>query len=769
MKRIVSSTIIIFAASIFAGLTSAQEAMGRWNAYLAYHNASIVAETPNHVFAIYDGSLLSYSPEDQEVVKYSFNEGLNDVNIEQMIYSPAANALILIYENLNIDIFYRRGEVYNISSIKDNPFIQNKKINNVEIIGENVYLSTGFGVVVLDAKRKEIKATYRLEVDTKSICQWGDYMYIATEEGVWRATVSSNLLDKENWETYNLDLSAYNLSASEIQKLIIFQDNLCFSVKENLLAQDKTGKIRQLKRGTIKQVVILRDQLVAVSSSDISFFDKDFNLTSLDIAVNYIDCRNSSNTYWLAKGENGISGIKKNPSANTYDTILSDLKVDSPLRNYTYNLRFEYGKLLVTGGARQGSRRNIPGTFMIYENGKWTNFDDQAISKQTGLPCRDFLSAITNPRDPNHYYVASWGTGLYEFKGGEFVKLHSIQNSSLQSMLENRLDFVMTDDLSYDRNNNLYVLNTQVDNAISVLSNDNKWKSYFYNDISKARLGHLLITRDNKKWVTIFREGAVGVFALDDNNTIDNTSDDKYYHSASFVDQQGRSIGAQTYLCVAEDLNGIVWVGTDNGPISFTSPAQVGEKVCTRMVGTDQYGENFYVLEGQRVNAIAVDGGNRKWMGTLGNGVFVVDNSTQPITTINYTTQNSGLLSDQINAIAINDKTGEVFIATDKGLCSYMGGTIEGKPDYSDVHAFPNPVCPENNNQVTITGLMSNSTVKITDIGGNLIHEAISRGGQYTWNCTNLRGEIVKAGIYLVLASNSDGSQGVVTKIMVIK
>jgi hypothetical protein len=146
-----------------------------------------------------------------------------------------------------------------------------------------------------------------------------------------------------------------------------------------------------------------------------------------------------------------------------------------------------------------------------------------------------------------------------------------------------------------------------------------------------------------------------------------------------------------------------------------------------------------------------------------------VDNSGETLTVENFNKSNSSLISDNVTSIAINNQTGEVFIGTDIGLVSYQGDAIEGKPDYSNVYAFPNPVYPMRNNQVIITGLMQNSTVKITDMAGNLIKEATSMGGQYTWNCTNVRGEVVKAGIYLVFAATPDGSQGVVTKIMVIK
>jgi hypothetical protein len=312
------------------------------------------------------------------------------------------------------------------------------------------------------------------------------------------------------------------------------------------------------------------------------------------------------------------------------------------------------------------------------------------------------------------------------------------------------------------------MINNYSQNGLCLLDKDSVWHAFFYEPLARADLNQILITRNNQKWINKYRV-SIGIFVLDDNNTIDDVSDDKFYHSSKFVDQQGTDIKASTYSCFAEDLNGIVWVGTDNGPISFSSAEQVGEGVCNRIISTDQYGYGYYLLEGQKITTIAVDGSNRKWIGTTVGGVFVVDNSGETVNVENFNTSNSYLISDNITSIAINNETGEVFIGTDRGLVSYMSDAIRGLPDYSNVYAYPNPVKPANNNQVVITGLMSNSTIKITDLAGNLIKQGTSMGGQYTWNCTNLSGSIVKAGIYLVFAALPDGSQGVVTKIMVIK
>jgi hypothetical protein len=731
----------------------------------------MVVPTPNLVFGVYDGSLLSYSPEDQSIQTYSLLDGLHDINIKHLKYSPEAHALFIAYENSNIDIFMGKNDVYNLADIK-NKNISNKIINNVEIIGEYAYLATGFGIVVVDLKRKEIKDTYQLGVNTTAISQWGDYWYAATNDGLRRAPITSNLLDRENWE-YLPSLNTANDKA--IEKMVTFKDHLLFFDGKSVFSLSNEREEKILFTGMCRQLTLLGNQLIIAVYNAVYFYT-DLNArtqTNLDPEYKSINLAyNSEDDYWIAWGAKGLwkINLERGTSPMPYKPLIEAIKVNSPIRNLTFRLTFAEDKLLVTGGGNQGSRFDNPGTFMIYEKGSWYNFDDQAISLRTGIPCRDLMSVAVDPRDPTHYYVSAWGEGVYEFKDTTFVQLYScndqstLQSTSPNSSQANRS--VWVDGIAFDRNNNLYVTNSLVEKGLSVLKNNDEWKALPY--ASNAWMRSLLITRNNQKWISNFR-GTVGISVLDDNNTIDNTNDDTYYFSSRFVDQQGTNIGVSTFSCLAEDLNGTVWVGTDNGPISFSSAAQVGDGVCNRVISTDQYDQGYYLLEGQSINAIAVDGGNRKWMGTQGSGVFLVDQSDGTLKVENFNTSNSLLISDIINSIAINNKTGEIFIATDQGLCSYQGEAVEGKPDYSEVYAYPNPVYPSKHRQVVITGLMQDSNIKITDIAGNLIKEVTSNGGQYAWNCTNLKGEIVKAGIYLVFATTQNGSQGVVTKIMVIK
>jgi hypothetical protein len=168
------------------------------------------------------------------------------------------------------------------------------------------------------------------------------------------------------------------------------------------------------------------------------------------------------------------------------------------------------------------------------------------------------------------------------------------------------------------------------------------------------------------------------------------------------------------------------------------------------------------------VTSIAVDGANRKWLGTAGGGLFLVSaDGTKEL--LVWNTDNSKLLSNQITALEMNTQTGELFIGTDKGLQSFMGTATDANPDFSSIYAFPNPVKEGYNGTITIRGLMYQTNVKITDLAGYLVYETISNGGDAVWNGKDMSGEDVQNGIYLVLCTTADGEQAEATKILIVK
>ena len=258
-----------------------------------------------------------------------------------------------------------------------------------------------------------------------------------------------------------------------------------------------------------------------------------------------------------------------------------------------------------------------------------------------------------------------------------------------------------------------------------------------------------------------------GVLVFDDRATLNTTSDDRK-RKLGFTPGIGNIPGNEVY-CLAEDEDGEIWVGTNDGVGVFYSPENVFNTSgfdCQRIL-LEQDGTLQELLKGQEVTAIAVDGANRKWIATRGGGVFLMSaDGTQEVR--HFTATNSPLLSDNVVALAIDPISGEVFFSTDKGLISYNSDAIVGGEKNEDVMAYPNPVRPEYRGPIAIRGLVKDADVKITDIQGNVVFKTTALGGQAIWDGNNFSGQRAATGVYLVFITNEDGSETAITKILFV-
>jgi ligand-binding sensor domain-containing protein len=260
-----------------------------------------------------------------------------------------------------------------------------------------------------------------------------------------------------------------------------------------------------------------------------------------------------------------------------------------------------------------------------------------------------------------------------------------------------------------------------------------------------------------------------GLFILDDNKTPDVFSDDKY---KKLLVQDTENQPISFVFSIAEDLDGNIWVGTDQGPVIYFNPEKIfdADLKASRIKIPKNDGTNLadYLLKTETITSIAVDGANRKWLGTASSGVYLLsaDGTTQ---IKNFNELNSPLLSNSIVSLAVDNKTGEVWFGTSKGVQSFRGDATTGGEKFTKVYSFPNPVREDFKGNVTITGLIKDSEIRITDISGNLVYSTVSDGGQATWDLNTYNGHRVATGVYLIFCASKDGSQSYVTKMLVIK
>lgn len=744
----------------------------RWRTHLASYNTTAVAEAENDVYAMADGTIYSYGKNDNNVKMYTKLNGLSDSDVKLIRYNMAVHTLMIVYSNGNIDLMSRDG-MYNLPYLKNAGNIQDKTPNEINFVGDRAYLSTHFGIVVIDMKKKEVSETYKLGMKVYSSCLHGEMIYASTERGLYAASTKDNLMDFNNWK--QLPTHGADFDSKKIVRIGIFQNKLCLCIPgAGLYYRNDGGQfIPFLKQIYIEGMTIQGDRLLAHTGENLYIYtslESPAEIVSPGV-VKDVSALKNTNTYWVASGTKGLIGIRRK-NANTFETFVSGLNIEGPKRNFCTFMTIQGGKLFVTGGDRWTDRFNRPGTLMTYEGGKWTNFDETTVNKAVGYACRDYTGVAVDPDDAGHYFVSTFGEGVIEIKDNKYVQLYNHTNTPLVSAIDPSPNYVRVGGVSFDKQKNLWMTNSGVQNGIVVRTADGKWKSLFYKGVSGVPLvDKILVTSKGHKWVNVPR-GTPGLLVFDDNGTPTDNTDDKSNFFTLLRNARGEALNVSAFYCMAEDLNGEVWLGTDHGPVICSSP-EAAIKDPQKFFGSvivrpNDDGSNGVFLDSEQIKAIAVDGGNRKWLGTGSSGIFLV-NPTGTETIQHFTTENSPLLSNHIQSIAIDHKTGEVFIGTDKGIISYLGDATQGSPDYSDVYAFPNPVRPDFDGSVTITGLIADSNVKITDLNGNLIYQAKSAGGQVTWNCRSHKGQRVATGIYLVLASTAQGAESVVTKIAVVK
>jgi hypothetical protein len=633
---------------------------------------------------------------------------------------------------------------------------------------EMSYLSAAFGIVALNVKKKEIKETYRLNRPITAVCILGGDIYALSSPTLLKASLSDNLIDPAAWQEFPIAGTA-GQGKDTVLQVCVFQNALCFLLQNKGVYYQSGNTLQELlPLPAIKNIKVENDRLLAYSATELyiyaSFTEREKGSLT---GISDVSSLKNNQTFWLATGDKGLTGIRRtNP--NQYERFFSNVLNEGPKRNLAAFLQMHKQKLFVAGGGRWTDRFNNRGTVMVYDTDslKWNNLKDFDNF-------HDATCIAVDPQDENHYFVSSWGEGLYEFKDGQLLQLYNHTNSTLRSIVPNTPSesrYVRVEGVCFDKDNNLWMTNAGVSEVINVRKADGNWTKLRYEAISSPTLSDkILIASNGYKWVNLVRADKSGIFVFDDKGTIDDTSDDAFHHYTTLSDNNG-NIGANEFFCVVEDKNSHIWIGTNRGIFIVTVPSRAveGNMTGSRIIHTDENGNLQFFLADERVNAIAVDGGNRKWLGTASSGLYLVSEDGLEIIS-HFTTDNSPLLSNTIQSLAINHATGEVFIGTDKGLISYVGEATRGSESYSNVYAYPNPVRPGFDERVIITGLMENSNVKITDARGNLIYQAKSMGGQISWNLRNRNNTPVATGVYLVLSSTPNAQESVATKIAVVR
>ena len=464
---------------------------------------------------------------------------------------------------------------------------------------------------------------------------------------------------------------------------------------------------------------------------------------------------------------------ENNSDYNQYIELVKTLKPGGPKYNYFANMKFHNGVLYTVGGGfYQLGNYLRPGTVQVLNGNDWTIYQDD-FKPAFATSYQDVTSIALDPRNDSRVLVTSC-LGILEFENGVYKNNYTAGNNQYFTSAAGNGDpnYVRTDGAIFDSQGNFYCLNSGAANPIIRWNADGTWEGIKSDQLMESTGKSMYVMRsaffdsNGRLWFTNAHRFSPYICCYD-------PSTNQVVKYSSMSNQDGINFVAYAAQCGCEDKEGNIWIGTDMGPVYLDK-----ERIADNTLGVIQYkvprndGTNYadYLLANININCIVVDGAGRKWFGTDENGAYLIsaDNNTQ---VQHFTTDNSKLLSNRIESIAINPATGEVFFGTDKGLCSYVSDATESNTEMTtdNVWAYPNPVTPEYAGLITIVGLSYNADVKILSANGALIAEGKSNGGSFTWNGCDQKGRRVASGIYMVATAKSNGEKGTVCKIAIIR
>ena len=513
-----------------------------------------------------------------------------------------------------------------------------------------------------------------------------------------------------------------------------------------------------------------------------SFADNLLNKNEWHYAMPYTPAEKSAytpdtanNCYWAADSNGRLTRYKE--EGGEMVPVATGVMPDGPVSNDFWRLYQHNGRLYGTSGHfSAGLVTGVEGRIQYMENEAWHELEKPTF-EMIGRTYQDVNCMAFDPTDKTHFWSGG-RNGLVEYRNDRIVNCLNPTNSPVPPTYNVSTTDALVCSMLYDRDNTLWTMFGWTDDNIVTLSPDNTIVRHPHDDITfDNRLGmdmqgtFISPTNGLMWWVNSFY-GYQAVFKYDYTSDLLTTYQ-------NILDQDGNSIEADYLYDIVEDRRGNIWLASTSGPFYFTYDDNRTTDSATLNVTKHKVprndGTNYadYLLDGITVRCIAVDAMNRKWFGTVGNGVFLIssDNNTQ---IAHFTSADTPLMSDIIYDILIDDATGIVYFATDKGLCAYqsdVSGNISADCEMSsgNVWAYPNPVTPEHTGDIVIVGLAENTDVKIVTSSGRLVHSGRCAGGSYRWDGCDTEGKPVASGMYMVLVAKSDGSKGVVTKIGVVR
>lgn len=789
MRKLIISLLTLVSA---AG-ASAQNFIGSWELFPSYSSPNKVIETPEYVYTLTGASLSNNIPAGGSLSYYDKNTGevgaMNSVNrlnankVYNIWYSPEDKCLLVLFDDYNIDLVYDDGRTISVPDLRDAAVSDNKMVNDVAFANGKAFVGMKSGMITIDLAHGAItesslwgKNISHIAASDKKIVLFvfGSGMYIGDQTG------SHHNFDKSFTSFGSFSISATNLMRLTGDKILATNINSAFIInikndeKDNSKAYWRT-QVTGHKGETATSIVPTRTGALTYNGSRLSFVNADGTFSEVTVSAangnKVADWDGDGKDLWLADATGfgkydsnakqfAIARVKpKGTSGSNVGRI-----IQHPMTDEFYISTAEVHQNHTVYNMSFGKATHVD----IY-NATTKNFTaiDNTLMKST-------LRAFgINKYNPDVIF-----TGHHQ----SFGRIINIKDKKITEITESNAGFTgLGSILSFyvDNHGNLWTYanpdNMEISKALKGswenAINSNDWSTLICPELATHHSSRFVVDEDKRVIILTAKNGISGIQMPDDDEKL--TSSCKKVFLDNSIDSDGSSLGGWKYPTLAIDKNGWVWIGNDVGVMYIKDSREMFNPgfAVTRPKVARNDGTNLadYLLNQVEVMCIAVDENNHKWIGTMGSGLYHVNEDGTEILE-HLTTENSDIPSNDILAVCPDRNSNDVYVGTADGLSIYHSTTSPAADDYDNVYAYPNPVTPDFTGFITITGLKANSLVKITDASGNVFYETKSNGGMALWNGCDATGRRVRSGIYFVFASQSgeNGTGAAVTKIVVV-
>jgi sugar lactone lactonase YvrE len=760
MKRILSLVLLLVIQISFA------QANLSWRGYFSYNEIKDMSSSPSAIFAASENALFSVNTMSNQIKTTNTVDGLSGQTISALYYSLKSNKSIVGYENgLIIVINEADGSMLNVIDIINKQLPSNiKKVNHFMEYEGVVYVSCDFGIVQFNLETMLFGDTYFIgdngaEISIAQTTIYNGFIYAASNNGIRRAAITNkNLVDYKQWEliateswsgitAFGSDLFAVN-AAGYIHKY----DSNTFVAYDDLKEPSKDFRATA-------------SNLIVSTSSSVYVYDAAMEKPIRQINTGEIVDSNPSFTCATVIGDTIFIGTKEGGMITTSlppGSIFENITPSGPSRNNVFALQATSTAVWAVYGDYTADYNPYPldsyGISKFNTEG-WLNIPYAEV-----LEAKSLSRIIVNPNNENEVFASSFFSGLLKIENDEPTFLYNQSNSGLETLTFAGPDYidVRINGAAFDKSGKLWVTNSRVKNGLKVLGINGQWQSFSTDNILDSSqdnsFGRMVVDKNGTKWMATNQNGVVGF--NESNNAFKKIT----------IGPDAGNLPNSDVRTIAIDNRNQLWIGTTKGLriLSNVSNFQTENQLTTNSIIIIEDNLAQELLYEQFITDIVVDGANNKWVGTADSGLFLVSPNGQE-TIYHFTINNSPLPSNAINDIDIDSSTGEVFIATDKGLISFRGIATEASEDLSKAFVYPNPVRPEYEGTVKIAGLINKANVKITDIEGNLVYEATSEGGTLEWDTYAFGKYKVASGVYMIFISAQDGVETKVKKVMIIR